>query len=94
VRRRAIQDHGAAVCAVRRDLLEDEPDYVFRADRSRLESLARDQLSPIVEEVRVERSRGCVDVMRLAAYADLLQFKRTVNKRRQEPTKSYEVGAP
>jgi len=71
---------------VRRDLFADEQNGIFLTDPTLLESLAKDKLAPMAEQVQTE-GWGWVDVAPRATYADLHQFQRMRSKRR-EPSKA------
>ncbi len=70
----------------RRDLFADEQSGVFLADAVLLDTLARDKLAVVVEDVRAE-GWGWVDVAPRATYADLHRFQR-VRATRREPGKA------
>lgn len=72
--------------AVRRDLFADEQNGIFLTDAALLESLAKDRLAPMAEQVQAE-GWGWVDVAPRATHADLHQFQRMRSKRR-EPSKA------
>lgn len=72
--------------AVRRDLFADEQNGIFLTDAALLESLAKDRLAPVAEQVQAE-GWGWVDVAPRATYADLHLFQRMRSKRR-EPSKA------
>lgn len=72
--------------AVRRDLFADEQNGIFLTDAALLESLTKDRLMPVAEQVQAE-GWGWVDVAPRATYADLHQFQRMRSKRR-EPGKA------
>jgi len=72
--------------AVRRDLFADEQNGIFLTDTALLESLTKDRLAPMAEQVQAE-GWGWVDVAPRATYADLHQFQRMRSKRR-EPSKA------
>jgi len=72
--------------AMRRDLFADEQNGIFLTDAALLESLAKDRLAPMAEQVQAE-GWGWVDVAPRATYADLHQFQRMRSKRR-EPNKA------
>ncbi|MBE7417383.1 MAG: ParB/RepB/Spo0J family partition protein [Ideonella sp.] len=72
----------AAGGGVRRDLFADADDGVFLTDAGLLDSLVRDKLAPVVEQVRHE-GWGWVDVAPRATHADLHQFQRARCTRRQ-----------
>ncbi|MEO9230006.1 MAG: ParB N-terminal domain-containing protein [Devosia sp.] len=67
--------------AVRRDLFADEQNGIFLTDSALLESLTKDKLVPMVEQVQAE-GWGWVDVAPRATYADLHQFQRMRSERR------------
>ncbi|SEJ49981.1 MULTISPECIES: ParB/RepB/Spo0J family partition protein [unclassified Variovorax] len=71
---------------VRRDLFADEHSGVFLADAALLDTLARDKLAAVADEVRAE-GWGWVDVAPRATYADLHRFQR-VRAARREPGKA------
>jgi ParB family chromosome partitioning protein len=81
-----VQVYEQAGGAVRRDLFADEQNGIFLTDAALLESLAKDRLVPMVEQVQAE-GWGWVDVAPRATYADLHQFQRMRSKRR-EPSKA------
>lgn len=81
-----VQVYEQAGGAVRLDLFADEQNGVFLTDAALLESLAKDRLVPMVEQVQAE-GWGWVDVAPRATYADLHQFQRMRSKRR-EPSKA------
>lgn len=70
---------------LRRDLFADEQSGVFLADAVLLDTLARDKLAAVADEVRAE-GWGWVDVAPRATYADLHRFQR-VRATRREPGK-------
>jgi len=70
----------------RRDLFADEQSGVFLADAVLLDTLARDKLAAMAEDVRAEGWRW-VDVAPRATYADLHRFQR-VRAARREPGKA------
>ncbi|VTU33667.1 putative chromosome-partitioning protein ParB [Variovorax sp. PBL-H6] len=72
--------------ATRRDLFADERSGVFLADAVLLDTLARDKLAAVADEVRAE-GWGWVDVAPRATYADLHRFQR-VRAARREPGKA------
>ena len=72
--------------AVRRDLFADEQNGIFLTDAALLESLTKERLMPVAEQVQAE-GWGWVDVAPRATYADLHQFQRMRSKRR-EPGKA------
>jgi len=72
--------------AVRRDLFADEQNGIFLTDAALLESLTKERLMPVAEQVQAE-GWGWVDVAPRATYADLHQFQRMRSKRR-EPSKA------
>lgn len=72
--------------AVRRDLFADEQNGIFLTDSALLESLAKDKLAPVAEQVRAE-GWVWVDVAPRATYADLHQFQRMRSKR-SDPSKA------
>ena len=80
-----MEAYEAAGGALRRDLFADEDGGIFLADGVLLESLARDRLAPMAEQVRAE-GWAWVDVVPRATHADLHQFRRMRSTRR-EPTK-------
>ncbi|MFT3819588.1 MAG: ParB/RepB/Spo0J family partition protein [Rubrivivax sp.] len=71
---------------VRRDLFADEHSGVFLADATLLDTLARDKLAAVAEDVRAE-GWGWVDVAPRATYADLHRFQ-CVHATRREPGKA------
>lgn len=81
-----VQTYEEAGGAVRRDLFADEQNGIFLTDAALLESLAKDRLAPMAEQVQAE-GWGWVDVAPRATYADLHQFQRMRSKRR-EPSKA------
>lgn len=81
-----VQTYEKAGGAVRRDLFADEQNGIFLADAALLESLAKERLAPVAEQVQAE-GWGWVDVAPRATYADLHQFQRMRSKRR-EPSKA------
>lgn len=81
-----VQVYEQAGGAVRRDLFADEQNGIFLTDSALLESLAKDRLVPMAEQVQAE-GWGWVDVAPRATYADLHQFQRMRSKRR-EPSKA------
>ncbi len=81
-----VQVYEQAGGAVRRDLFADEQNGIFLTDAALLETLAKDRLAQVVEQVQAE-GWGWVDVAPRATYADLHQFQRMRSKRR-EPSKA------
>ncbi|HEX7955005.1 MAG TPA: ParB/RepB/Spo0J family partition protein [Burkholderiales bacterium] len=81
-----VQAYEQAGGAVRRDLFADEQNGIFLTDAALLESLTKDMLAPVAEEVLAE-GWGWVDVTPRATYADLHRFQRMRSKRR-EPSKA------
>jgi len=81
-----VQIYEQAGGAVRRDLFADEKNGIFLTDAALLESMAKDRLAPMAEQVQAE-GWGWVDVAPRATYADLHQFQRMRSKRR-EPSKA------
>jgi len=81
-----VQAYEHAGGAVRRDLFADEQNGIFLTDSALLESLTKDKLVPVAEQVQAE-GWGWVDVAPRATYADLHQFQRMRSKRR-EPSKA------
>ncbi|MGJ7536982.1 MULTISPECIES: ParB/RepB/Spo0J family partition protein [unclassified Variovorax] len=81
-----VQVYEQAGGAVRRDLFADEQNGIFLTDAALLESLAKDRLAPVSEQVQAE-GWGWVDIAPRATYADLHQFQRMRSKRR-EPSKA------
>ena len=81
-----VQVYEQAGGAVRRDLFADEQNGIFLTDAALLESLTKDRLAPVAEQVQAE-GWGWVDVAPRATYADLHQFQRMRSKRR-EPSKA------
>jgi ParB family transcriptional regulator, chromosome partitioning protein len=81
-----VQVYEQAGGAVRRDLFADEQNGIFLTDAALLESLTKDRLVPVAEQVQAE-GWGWVDVAPRATYADLHQFQRMRSKRR-EPSKA------
>jgi len=70
---------------IRRDLFADERNGIFLTDGALLESLARDKLASMVEQVQAE-GWAWVDAAPRAMSADLYQFQRARSTRR-EPNK-------
>ena len=68
--------------AVRRDLFADEQNGIFLTDAALLESLTKERLMPVAEQVQTE-GWGWVDVAPRATYADLHQVQRMRSKRRE-----------
>lgn len=81
-----VQVYEQAGGAVRRDLFADEQSGIFLTDAAFLESLAKERLATVAEQVQAE-GWGWVDVAPRATYADLHQFQRMRSKRR-EPSKA------
>ncbi|MDP1953260.1 MAG: ParB/RepB/Spo0J family partition protein [Polaromonas sp.] len=81
-----VQVYEQAGGAVRRDLFADEQNGIFLTDAALLESLTKDRLAPVAEQIQAE-GWGWVDVAPRATYADLHQFQRMRSKRR-EPSKA------
>lgn len=81
-----VQVYEQAGGAVRRDLFADEQNGIFLTDAALLESLTKERLVPVAEQVQAE-GWGWVDVAPRATYADLHQFQRMRSKRR-EPSKA------
>ncbi|GKT00491.1 hypothetical protein AVKW3434_13900 [Acidovorax sp. SUPP3434] len=81
-----IEVYEQAGGAVRRDLFADEQNGIFLTDAALLESLTKERLMPVAEQVQAE-GWGWVDVAPRATYADLHQFQRMRSKRR-EPSKA------
>jgi ParB family transcriptional regulator, chromosome partitioning protein len=81
-----VQVYEQAGGAVRRDLFADEQNGIFLTDAALLESLTKDRLVPVAEQVQAE-GWGWVDVAPRATYADLHQFQRMRSKQR-EPSKA------
>ena len=81
-----VQVYEEAGGAVRRDLFADEQNGIILTDAALLESLTKDRLVPVAEQVQAE-GWGWVDVAPRATYADLHQFQRMRSKRR-EPSKA------
>lgn len=71
---------------VRRDLFADDHNGIFLTDGALLDSLARDKLAPVAEQVRAE-GWAWVDAAPRATASDLYQFQRARSTRR-EPTKT------
>ncbi|MFI8617276.1 ParB/RepB/Spo0J family partition protein [Acidovorax sp. NPDC077693] len=71
---------------IRRDLFADEHNGILLSDGVLLDSLARDKLAPLAEQVRAE-GWAWVDAAPRATAADLYQFQRARSTRR-EPTKT------
>ncbi|MDM0037423.1 ParB/RepB/Spo0J family partition protein [Variovorax sp. J22G21] len=82
----SVQAYEQAGGDVRRDLFADEQNGIFLTDGALLDSLAKDRLAPMAEQVQAE-GWGWVDVAPRATYADLHQFQRMRSKRR-EPSKA------
>lgn len=82
----SVQVYEQAGGAMRRDLFADEQNGIFLTDVALLESLTKDRLVPVAEQVQAE-GWGWVDVAPRATYADLHQFQRMRSKRR-EPSKA------
>ena len=70
---------------VRRDLFADDHNGIFLTDGALLDTLARDKLVPLAEQVRAE-GWAWVDAAPRATASDLYQFQR-VRSTRREPTK-------
>ena len=70
---------------VRRDLFADDHNGIFLTDGALLDSLARDKLAPLAEQVRAE-GWAWVDAAPHASASDLYQFQRARSTSR-EPTK-------
>jgi ParB family chromosome partitioning protein len=81
-----VQVYEQAGGAVRRDLFADEQNGIFLTDAALLDSLSKERLAPMAEQVQAE-GWGWVDVAPRATYADLHQFQRMRSKRR-EPSKA------
>lgn len=81
-----VQTYEQAGGTVRRDLFADEQHGIFLTDAALLESLVKERLATVAEQVRAE-GWGWVDVAPRATYADLHQFQRMRSKRR-EPSKA------
>lgn len=71
---------------VRRDLFADDHNGIFLTDGALLDTLARDKLAPLAEQVRAE-GWAWVDAAPRATASDLYQFQRARNTRR-EPTRT------
>ncbi|HTH08839.1 MAG TPA: ParB/RepB/Spo0J family partition protein, partial [Acidovorax sp.] len=71
---------------VRRDLFADDHNGIFLTDSALLDTLARDKLAPLAEQVRAE-GWAWVDAAPRATASDLYQFQRARSTRR-EPTKT------
>lgn len=71
---------------VRRDLFADDHNGIFLTDGALLDTLARDKLVPLAEQVRAE-GWAWVDAAPRATASDLYQFQRARSTRR-EPTKT------
>lgn len=71
---------------VRRDLFADEQNGIFLTDGALLDTLARDKLAPLAEQLRAE-GWAWVDAAPRASASDLYQFQRARSTRR-EPTKT------
>ncbi len=81
-----LDTYAQAGGGVRRDLFADEHSGVFLADAALLDTLARDKLAAVADEVRAE-GWGWVDVAPRATYAVLHRFQR-VRAARREPGKA------
>jgi ParB family transcriptional regulator, chromosome partitioning protein len=81
-----VQVYEQAGGAVRRDLFADEQNGIFLTDAALLESMAKERLAPVSEQVQAE-GWGWVDIAPRATYADLHQFQRMRSQRR-EPSKA------
>jgi len=81
-----LETYEQAGGGTRRDLFADEHSGVFLADAVLLDTLARDKLAAVADEVRAE-GWGWVDVAPRATYADLHRFQR-VRATRREPGKA------
>jgi ParB family transcriptional regulator, chromosome partitioning protein len=81
-----VQTYEQAGGLVRRDLFADEQNGIFLTDATLLESLAKEKLATVAEQVQAE-GWGWLDVSPRATYADLHQFQRMRSKRR-EPSKA------
>jgi len=77
-----VRTYEQAGGAARRDLFANEQNGIFLTDAALLESLARDSLVPVAEQVQAE-GWGWVDAAPRATYADLHQFQRMRSKRRE-----------
>ena len=71
---------------IRRDLFADEQNGIFLTDGALLDTLARDKLAPLAEQVRAE-GWAWVDAAPRATASDLYQFQRARSTHR-EPTKT------
>lgn len=71
---------------LRRDLFADDHNGIFLTDSALLDTLARDKLAPLAEQVRAE-GWAWVDAAPRATASDLYQFQRARSTRR-EPTKT------
>jgi ParB family chromosome partitioning protein len=76
-----IEAYEAAGGGVRRDLFSDEQQGVYLTDAALLDSLARDKLAAVADQVRAE-CWGWVEVVPRATYADLHTFQRARRERR------------
>lgn len=81
-----IEAYEAAGGGVRRDLFSDEQQGVYLTDAVLLDSLARDKLAAVADQVRAE-GWGWVEVGPRATHADLHAFQRARRERRT-PTKA------
>jgi ParB family transcriptional regulator, chromosome partitioning protein len=81
-----VQVYEQAGGNVRRDLFADEQNGIFFTDAALLESLAKERLALVADQVHAE-GWGWVDVAPRATYADLHQFQRMRSQRR-EPSKA------
>jgi ParB family transcriptional regulator, chromosome partitioning protein len=72
--------------AVRRDLFADEQNGIFLTDAALLESMAKDRLEPMIEQIQA-KGRDWADTTPRATYADLHKFQHMRSKRR-EPSKA------
>jgi len=79
-----LDTYEAAGGGIRRDLFSDDETGVYLTDAALLESLAQDKLDGIAETVRAE-GWSWVDVTPTVTYADLYNFQRAPQQRR-EPT--------
>lgn len=80
-----LDAYEAAGGAVRRDLFADEDGGIFLADGALLDSIARERLAAVADDVRGE-GWAWIDLAPRAAAAELYRFQR-VRSTRREPTK-------
>jgi len=81
-----IEAYEAAGGGVRRDLFSDEQQGVYLTDAALLDSLVRDKLAAVADQVRVE-GWGWVEMAPRATHAELHAFQRARRERRG-PTKA------